>query len=177
MGTYQLQVIAFLWANAVIVSCNSALPSLFASSVQLSTLVATLCALALLIRTDSLRLLQISIVSYLASAFVVMPAIPNHRVVLAMAGLAILVGTLHRASLSTKVVANLRWLTIVVYFFAVLAKCNYDYLRADVSCASTFLKEAFELHSISLAQNSIGPNAPSVIGYWSLFSELLSLSV
>jgi hypothetical protein len=172
MGMYQVHVIAFLWASAVLVSCNSALPLSFDPSTQWSALLAAVCAVVLLARTDSLRLLQLSIFFYLVSALLMMPAIPNHRVVLAMAGLAILAGTFQSKSLSTKVVANLRWLTIVVYFFAVLAKCNYDYLRADVSCASNFLQEALKLHDISPANNAAVPNAPSLVGYWSLFVEI-----
>lgn len=175
MGKYQRQTIAFLWALAVVVSFNSASPLPLNLSVQWTALLANICAVILLVRPDSVRCLQVSIVSYLLTAFTIMPSIPNHRVVLLFAGVAILVGTLRSSPLSQKTIANLKWLTIVVYIFAVLAKCNYDYLHAEVSCASRFFSEALELHGLAVSGYAVGANEPSLVGYWSLIAECFIL--
>jgi hypothetical protein len=170
MGQYQARVAASLWAAALIVSFNSSADWLPDLSQGWSTLVASIVALALLARPDSIRLLQLSILSYCVSAFVIMPAIPNHRMVLLFAGLSLLPGTV-RSSLSAKSIANLRWLTLCVYCFAVLAKLNHDYLASDPSCASLFLTESLQLHGLLSMHSDTHSPGVSIAGWWSLISE------
>jgi hypothetical protein len=178
MGTYQRQLIACLWSTAVVVSFNSASLVPLDLSVQFNlwgqgaALLANLCALFVLVRPESTRALQFSVASYLVSAWMLMPALPNHRVVLLFAALSILLGTFRRDASAKGLRSNLRWLTIVVYIFAVLAKCNEDYLLAEVSCASRFLKEALELHGMSSPEAVTWQQAPSFVGYCTLLAEL-----
>lgn len=127
-------------------------------------------AIFLLFRPESRTLLRLSILSFLVVAFTIMPAIQNHRMVLAFAGIALLLGAGHDQKWARSV-ADLRWLTIIVYLFAALAKCNTDYLRDDVSCATIFLKQSLLLNGFTgITIPSLGDGV-SLSGLWSLLVE------
>jgi len=171
MGLYQARVLSLLWAVAVVVSLHSSANWLRDLTHQWSSLVAFIAALWLLCKPTSHRLLQVSIVTYLILAVAIMPNIPNHRMVLVFAGIALLVGTLRRAD-SPKVLANLRWLTVIVYLFAALAKCNVDYLNSGTSCATLFLSESLKLHALRPLDAAAPTAGVSWAGWWSLLAEV-----
>lgn len=170
MGLYQARVLSFLWAVAVVVSLHSSANWLRDLTHHWSSLAAFVTASSLLVKPGSRRLLQLSIVSYLILAVTSMPNIPNHRMVLFFAGITLLFGTLRGVD-SPKTLANLRWLTVIVYLFAALAKCNTDYLNSGTSCASLFLSESLKLHGLVPMQAVAPATGVSWIGWWSLLAE------
>jgi hypothetical protein len=90
--------------------------------------------------------------------------------VLAFSGVALLLGS-GRNQKWTRSIADLQWLTIIVYLFAALAKCNADYLRDDVSCATIFLKQSLELNGFGGVKIPSVLSGGSVSGLWSFLVE------
>jgi len=171
MSSYQARLFSFLWAVAVIFSFNSSY-GWFLNVRDFSVFhVALIMAICLLFRPESRTLLRLSIISFLVVAFTIMPGIQNHRMVLAFAGVALLFSSSGDDRLP-RALADLRWLTIIVYFFAALAKFNTDYLRDEVSCATIFLKQAIDLNGFAgIHIPSVGDGV-SLSGLWSLLAEV-----
>ncbi len=174
MTSYRLQILSFFWAVAIIFSANSGYGWVIDLSHQWSVLLASVCAIALLSRPHSPLLLSLSIGAFLLVIASISPEIQNHRMVLFFGGVAILWGII-RTGKESRIVPDLRWITIVVYFFAALAKFNADYLNDEVSCATIFLKGSLQLNGLGgIALPSL-PGLSSLSGYWSLLVEVLLL--
>jgi len=129
--------------------------------------------LGLFMAPHSLRMLQISVWSFIAAFVAQMPANPNHRWVLFFIALSF-AKRIHSidgvGNLSTAVKGSLRWITVVVYLFAALAKLNTTYLDPTTSCASVFSTQTFFLYRMG----SISHEALLVlIAHFSAIAELL----
>lgn len=152
MYTYWSRLFVFLWSSALVFSGLGSYYS--AESVWLlwPALIPVIAGIGLLALPDSLRALRLSAVGYLASFALQMPANPNHRWVLLYVALALLGKCFTHKSVEEAAGAiqgSLRWLTIVVYGFATLAKCNAAYFDPTISCASIFSVQTFELYGLS----------------------------
>jgi len=170
MVSYQARLFAFLWGIAVIFSLNSSSGWLLDITNLWSFHLAAIMAVYLLFRPESRLIFRLSLLSFIVVAFTIMPAIQNHRMVLAFAGVALLLGS-GRDEKWPRSIADLRWLTIIVYLFAALAKCNSDYLRDDVSCATIFLKQSLELNGFGGVKIPSVLSSGSVSGLWSFLVE------
>ena len=170
MVSYQARLFSFLWGVAVIFSLNSSSGWLFDIENFWSFHLAAIMAVSLLFRSESRVLFRLSILTFLILTFTIMPAIQNHRMVLAFAGVALFLGS-GRDEKWARAISDLRWLTIIVYFFAALAKCNTDYLRDDISCATIFLKQSLELNGFGGVEIPSVMWGGSISGFWSLLVE------
>jgi hypothetical protein len=102
-----------------------------------------------------------------------MPVIPNHRWVHLCVALAVLVGGRSAKSIPDLFAAingTLRWLIVIVYFFAALAKMNFDYFNASISCPGFFGSQALDLYGLKGALTS---EVSQLISLWSLVMEIL----
>jgi hypothetical protein len=178
MAPYTHRVISFLWAVALVVTFNSSyvwlpdIASFWPSYLALGS------ALVLLAYPTSLRLLQLSAALFIVSAVSTMPALPNHRVVLLFIAITILASTYRSTSLDDigpKLRSTLRWLTVVVYLFAALAKFNWSYLDPSTSCASLFFTQSLALHGITLSPGEPFGASESVAAWWSSITEIMLL--
>lgn len=174
MTPHRLQILSFFWAVAIIFSANSGYGWVIDLSHQWSVLIASVCAVALLTRPSSPLLLKLSISAFLLVIGIISPEIQNHRMVLFFGGVAILWGIIGKGK-ESRIVPDLRWITVVVYFFAALAKFNTDYLKDDVSCATIFLSGSLQLNGLSGINLPSLPGLSSLSGYWSLVVEVLLL--
>lgn len=140
---------------------------------EISALLAALFSCALLLRPDARRLIVATAVVFAVFVFSGLPAVPNHRLVLLFVAIGIIIGG-GSDSMWSRVPATLRWLTLIVYGFAGLAKVNETYLLPEVSCAATFTREALALHGIPLG-NLLSDLVVSLSPWWALVTELALL--
>ena len=174
------RIFAAVWSIALLTTLNSGLPSLLGWMYAAAFAATAISAILLLLR-PSMSLLRLSAVAFLAMAGAQLPALPNHRTILLLIALTVLLsgpwrgarsGGAEDSQVSPRVAATLRWLTIVLYLFAALAKLNWTYLDPATSCAAVFLRESLALHGIggttvlpaALEQGSI---------WWSLLGEVV----
>lgn len=172
MVSYRVRLFSLLWSVAVIFSLTSSSAWLVDIANFWSFHLASIIAVFLLFRPESRILFRVSIISFIVLAFTIMPAIQNHRMVLAFAGVALLMGS-WRDEKWSRSISDLRWLTIIVYLFAALAKCNADYLRDDISCATIFLRQSLELNGFGGVEIPSFLSGGSVSGLWSFLVEAL----
>ncbi len=134
---------------------------------------ATIAGLVQLAAPNSLLALKCSVWTYIAVFISQMPANPNHRWVLFLVALSF-ASRMHSIRtidpLASSVRASLRWLTIVVYLFAALAKLNTSYFDPTISCASVFSSETFGLYGMSPVQYQW---LPMLIASFSTVAEVL----
>jgi hypothetical protein len=115
----------------------------------------------------------VSAVCYLAVVALSLPAIPNHRVVLAGVAIALLGVAGGRLSIDT-FAATGRWLTLILYTFAVAAKLNTAYLDPTVSCATVFFKQTLAGHGLApLGRYPVWLEIAPIV--WSIGSEVALL--
>lgn len=185
---YRIRLLALTWAFALITSLNGNVLALQTDVLQLCSkllvILAILIGIVLLRSPGSLILLRASAIIFLVIALIQLPALPNHRIVLALVALTILSqGLVRRSSRipgagvftnssSERITTTLQCITIIVYLFAALAKLNEAYINPVTSCAATFLKQALVLHGFSL-DVAIAPNLLHGAIWWSILSEVL----
>jgi hypothetical protein len=173
MWTYSSRFFAFLWSSALIFS---GLGTYYGDGTIVLTwpyLVSIIAGVCLLFFPSSLFVLRMSALSYGISFVAQMPATPNHRCILFYVALAVAWKSLKGKNVeevAAGVKGTLRWLTIAVYAFATLAKLNTAYLNPDVSCASVFSLQTFDIYGMP---NLLGSRAGSVIALVSLITEAL----
>ena len=175
MGASQLKLLSTLWAVGVVISVNSSWGWLHTLSDDWPLLVSLLIVLGALSFPDSTRVLRAAALSFVFLMLWYLPAVPNHRTVLALSGCALLVASCSPRNAS-RALWTLRWLAVVLYFFAFVAKLNSTYLFSGSSCASVFLREALQLHGIaplSASDHTAASSAFSTAGVWSAISELV----
>lgn len=175
MGPSQLKLLSLLWGLANLLSLNSSYLWMRHPLESWPHALSILSSLALIMRPGSRQLLRITVVTVLIWFSWNLPAVPNHRTVTTLSGCVLLLASSSRSH-AHRPLWTLRWLTIVVYFFAFLAKLNLSYLDDSVSCASLFLREALDLNGFGRFLHDHEATtlpATSLAGWWSALSELL----
>ena len=142
-----------LWALALVVSLNSSLQVPESLPYWVAAVSVAMSACGLLWRPFSRPLLAISATSFLCLVFTQLPAVQNHRMVLAfIAVLLLLPAGGPRSEITGNRFATrqqaLNALTVVVYVFAAVAKLNLDYLNPAVSCVGQFLRHSLVGHGL-----------------------------
>lgn len=102
-----------------------------------------------------------------------MPVVPNHRWIHLSVALTVLIGGRAAKSLPEffwSAIGTLRWLMIVVYFFAALAKMNFAYFEPAISCSGLFGQQTLSLYGI---RATIPGEVSQLISLWSLVMEIL----
>jgi hypothetical protein len=138
------------WASAVLFSLTSA-PGWF-QALLLRPATPVICVdvfLGLLAFVVLLRQLGVAALALLCATQVVqvallLPEVPNHRIILAAASLAFLSAAFRgvRASVLDEFVPVARAIVVTVYLFAFFAKLNWDFLDPASSCAAQFYVSA-----------------------------------
>jgi len=157
MNHYSSRVFIALWSAALILTglgtCYGAFRSddVVFSGNCLSSLPLILGFLVL-VAPNSVRVLQISAILYIIGFVAEMPVNPNHRWILFYVAVTIVLRV--RSFAGVDAVANelqgtLRWITVIVYLFAALAKLNTAYFDPSISCGSIFGAQALELHGFA----------------------------
>ncbi len=108
-----------------------------------SSLEVAIAVLAFLVvlRASSLRWLAALAVAQLLHTLAMLPEVPNHRWIVALVNLALLLSlspTATRKAPLAPFVAAARAIVVAVYGFAWFAKLNRDFLDPSVSCATQF---------------------------------------
>ena len=178
MSSPRLRLLTIAWAIALLTTLNSSLVSYSGAFYPCTATAMGLSALVLLV-LPSQGVLLLSAALLLLQVGDQLPAVPNHRIVLAFIAATIMLSSL-RSALRTKKtttssntdsdaqgVATLRWLTIIVYVAASLAKLNYSFLNPETSCARKFLEESFLLHGLSHPES-----ITTLVIWWSILGEL-----
>ena len=135
--------------------------------------ITVVAGLGLAVAPLSKRMLQVSVWSYLVAFIAQMPANPNHRWVLFFIALSFARKAHSKDGvemLATGVRGSLRWVTVVVYLFAALAKFNTTYLDPATSCASVFSVQTFFLYWMN---PTVEDNLLHLIAQLSAAAELL----
>ena len=163
MIPYSSRLIVALWAIAIIVSglghtnWSGPLASVWPSLVLVLAGLATL-GTQNASPTTRRAVVRLSVLALTISWAFVMPAVPNHRWVLVATGLTILLGSYQTSPIdlvNPRAIFSLRWILVVVYFFAALAKINSDYFNPEISCAWIFSSETLKLHGMQASSGSI----------------------
>lgn len=148
-------VFAWLWSIAALFSLLSrwewawTLVYGFPSPLGLAGLLVAICAVLVLIEPASLARLSGLSLSLVFLVVVELPAVPNHRLVLAFVSICLLLaivgaktsgktGTGLREEAWGRFAPSGRWVAILVYFFAFLAKLNSGFIDPAHSCAVEF---------------------------------------
>jgi len=134
------------WASAVLFSATAPLgwySSLLQGPTASDVARVAVSALALLaiIRAPSLRSLGALALAQVAHVAIDLPDVPNHRCILALVNLALLMAMLVRrtpADVLDAVGPAARAITVMLYGFAAFAKLNHDFVDVTVSCAAQF---------------------------------------
>jgi hypothetical protein len=178
MSSPRLRLLTIAWAIALLTTLNSSLVSYSGAFYPCTATATGLSALVLLV-LPSQGVLLLSAALLLLLVGDQLPAVPNHRIVLAFIAATIMLSSI-RSTLWTKKtttrsdtdseaqgVATLRWLTIILYSAASLAKLNYSYLNPETSCARRFLGESLLLHGLSHPET-----IATLVIWWSILGEL-----
>lgn len=110
-------------------------------------LVLFFCALGLLVRNESIFLLNLCSILIVADNILVAPEVPNHRWLTTFVSLGILISTyvnknnLKIENILKDLAPYIRFLVFTLYFYAVFQKLNTDFLFSDVSCAKKLYKD------------------------------------
>ncbi|MFN4896382.1 MAG: hypothetical protein ACK5HO_11395 [Pseudomonadota bacterium] len=153
MLVYSSQLIVFLWAAALVFSGLGTYYGLEGVGSSWPSLATVISGLVLLAFPRSLGAFKFSILSYLVAFAFQMPANSNHRWVLLFVALSafVRIRSIRRIDdLAAEIGASLRWLTVVVYFFATLAKLNSAYFNPAISCASIFSLQTFSIYGVPI---------------------------
>jgi len=173
MLLYSVRLFALLWALALIftgispVSWSAPLELLWPSLLLLSG------GLILLLDTGSVLALRVASALCIISWITNLPAVPNHRWAHLCIALSVLIGGFRAKSISEiydAIRGTLRWLIIIVYFFAALAKMNLTYFDSSVSCSGLFGQQTLGLYGLD---RDISDELSQMISLWSLAVEIL----
>lgn len=151
MSSQSSQLLVFLWGVALIFSGIGTYYEPARLLHSWSVFITVIAGFGVVISPLSVRMVQLSVWIYLAAFVVQMPANPNHRWVLFLIALSFfrrLNSPIGVEELAKRAQGSLRWITVIVYLFAVLAKLNTAYLDPAKSCAANFFDQTFFLYVI-----------------------------
>lgn len=166
MAIYSSRVLVFLWSAALIFSGLTTYGGSEPLKITWVGLITVVSGLTLLAAPQSVLALRFSVISYLVAFIAQMPANPNHRWVLLLVALAILAKIRQIKlvdDLARETTPSLRWITLIVYFFATLAKLNSAYFDPQISCAAVFSNQTFALHGLESLNILFGSNTVAAI--------------
>lgn len=171
MNSAQGKILALTWAFAVLTTVNGA-PGLPQGAVHaVLVMITVVLGVVLLFRPSSERCLLASAVGYGTMFLAELPAVPNHRVVLAFVALTLVIDRFSRRE-ERGVVDTLRSFLFVLYVFAAFAKLNSGYLNPAVSCAAVFFRQTLE--GYGLAGSALDRSLPAGFSiWWAIVSEVL----
>lgn len=170
------RLFSLLWAFAVVSSLATSLD--FAESPSGLALGASLVLSAgvILFRTGAAWVLSINSLLWLAFVALSLPALPNHRLVLALIAATTLTGGFLKPATPDadwrRRQSTMRGLLVIVYLFAVAAKLNTTYFEVERSCAAKFMRESLLLHGIITGSAHESLKA-SVAIWWGIAGEAL----
>ncbi len=150
-----LTVFSFLWASASLFSLHAAwgwgwqMIYDFPSARGVGDGFVALSAVMVLLRPQSVGRLGMHCLAVVVQTLGWLPQVPNHRMLMFFVSLAVLLALasawfsgVRGASLGPAVLRRFaptaRAATILLYFFAVLAKLNFDYVNPEHSCSIQF---------------------------------------
>jgi hypothetical protein len=172
MLLYSSRLFTLLWAIALILSGLS--PTSWSGPFELlwPSLLLVSAGLILLVGYRNILALRFSSALCVIGWLEEMPVIPNHRWVHLCVALAVFVGGRSAKSipdLFATINGTLRWLIVIVYFFAALAKMNFDYFDSSISCSGFFVSQILDLYGI---KGTLTGDVSHLISLWSLVMEL-----
>src|SRR5437773_2515484 len=138
------------WASAMLFSLTSA-PGWFRAlllrpptPVMWVDVFLVLLAFVVILRRLGVAALALLCATQVVQVALLLPEVPNHRIILAAVSLAFLSAALRgaRASVLDEFVSVARAIVITVYLFAFFAKLNRDFLDPASSCAAQFYVSA-----------------------------------
>jgi hypothetical protein len=173
MLVYSARLFGLLWAVALVftgispVSWSGSFENLWSSALLLAG------GLTLIADSGNIWCLRIASFLCVVSWMIDLPVVPNHRWAHLCIALSVLIGGFRAKSFSEVYEAirgTLRWLIVIVYLFAALAKMNLSYFDPLMSCSGVFGEQTVNLYGI---EGHLPANLAQWISLWSLIMEIL----
>lgn len=172
MQLYSSLLFTLLWAISLI--CTGISPTSWQGELALlyPSLLLITAGLILLGAHRNILALRVASILCVITWFCDLPTVPNHRWAHLCVALSVLIGGRRSKTIPevfSEIQGTLRWLIVIVYFFAALAKMNWSYFVPAISCSGVFGSQTLGLFGIEI---ELPDQIAQLIALWSLIMEI-----